>query len=408
MEYFHSVELKDALCNGCTRCVRICPTEAIRVKDKATIIASRCIDCGECVRVCPQHAKTGKVDSLKDLNNYKYKIALPDPAIFGQFDKSIEPQRILGAFLDLGFDKVFDVALACDLVALSIRNILKSHNNTPYISSSCPAIIRLIQALYPNLINNIIPVESPLEVAGQMALEDGLKKGYKKDEIGIFYISPCPAKMTAVKQPVARERSNVNKVLSIVDIFGHLIKYVASEKELALELKATGRGYGWARSGGESMSIGCSDYVVIDGIDQVNKVLNEMELGKLTDVQYIECWACVGGCVGGPMVVENPFIARVRIRKLAESIGGSLDIEKLKEYPSKYFQWETTLKPREIMSYGEDIKASIIMANKIQEILDLLPGYDCGACGAPTCQAHAQDKFLGNTENLNCVFQKEM
>lgn len=404
MDYFHSVRLRDTLCNGCTRCVKVCPTEAIRVTDKAEIIGFRCIDCGECVRVCPQHAKTGKVDNLQDLSKYKYNIALPDPAIFGQFPKGFEPQKILGSLLSLGFDDVLDVGLACDYVSLAIRNILKNHNGPPFISASCPAVIRLIQALYPNLIKYLIPIESPLEVAGKLALDSALEKGYKKDEIGIFYISPCPAKMTAVKQPVAREKSNVNGVLSIVDLYGNILKYSIGEKSKSLELKATGLGYGWARAGGESLAIKCSDNVVVDGIEQVNKLLNEIEMGKLTDVEYIECWSCVGGCVGGPMAVENPFIARVRIRKLAESIGGELTIDKLKNFPAKYFNWQTALKPRQILKYDEDISSAISKANKIQKLLESLPGYDCGACGAPTCRAHVEDKVQGNTKDLKCVF----
>lgn len=407
MEYFHSVQLREKFCNGCTLCVKVCPTEAIRVKEKAEIIGSRCIDCGECIRVCPNHAKTGKVDSLTDLENYKYKIALPDPAIFGQFGKTVNPNKILGSFMSLGFDEVVDVALACEYVSLAIKQVLRNHKGVPFISASCPAVIRLVQALYPDLIKYLIPVESPLEVAGQMALDLGLMKGYESHEIGIFYISPCPAKMTAVKQPVAREISTVNGVLSIVDLYGNILKFTQTDKCKPKDLKAKGLGYGWARAGGESLAISCSDNVVIDGIEQVNKILREIEIGKLTDVEYIECWACVGGCVGGPAVVENPFIARVRVRKLAESIGGALDEQKLLEVPPQYFDWQTALKPRQILKYDSDILNAIFIANKVQEILDCLPGFDCGACGAPTCRAHAEDKIQGTTQEINCVFQKK-
>lgn len=407
MEYFHSVQLREKLCTGCTLCVKVCPTEAIRVTEKAEIIASRCIDCGECIRVCPNHAKTGKVDRLKDLENFKYKIALPDPAIFGQFGKSVNPERVLGAFLSLGFDKVFDVALACDQVALVIRKTLKNHAGPPFISASCPAVIRLIQALYPDLIKYLIPIESPLEVAGQMAFEYGLKQGYKKEEIGIFYISPCPAKVTAVKQPVAREASSVNGVLSIVDLYGNLLKHINSDKCKSLKLQAKGLGYGWVRAGGESLAISCSDNVVIDGIEQVNRILTEIEIGKLADVEYIECWACVGGCVGGPMTVENPFIARVRVRKMAEAVGGTLDVEKPQEIPAEFFEWQTALKPRQILKYDNNIVNAISIANKVQELLETLPGFDCGACGAPTCRAHVEDKIQGDTDKLACVFFKE-
>ena len=87
-EYFHSVHLDKEKCRGCTNCIKRCPTEAIRVrKSKAQITNERCIDCGECLRVCPYHAKTAISDSLDMMNNFKYKVVLPAPSLYGQFEK---------------------------------------------------------------------------------------------------------------------------------------------------------------------------------------------------------------------------------------------------------------------------------------------------------------------------------
>ena len=86
-EYFHSVVLEEDKCCGCTNCIKRCPTEAIRVRDgKAHIITERCIDCGECIRVCPHHAKKARSDSIEEIEKFKYKIAIPAPALFGQFN----------------------------------------------------------------------------------------------------------------------------------------------------------------------------------------------------------------------------------------------------------------------------------------------------------------------------------
>ena len=82
--YFHSVRLDREKCRGCTNCIKRCPTDAIRVqKGKAKIMDMRCIDCGECIRVCPYHAKVAYTDNLANINTYKYKIALPAPALYG-------------------------------------------------------------------------------------------------------------------------------------------------------------------------------------------------------------------------------------------------------------------------------------------------------------------------------------
>ena len=84
--YQHSVALDREKCKGCTNCLKRCPTEAIRVRGgRAHIIDERCIDCGECIRVCYYHAKFAQTDPLSSLDQFKYKIALPAPSLYGQF-----------------------------------------------------------------------------------------------------------------------------------------------------------------------------------------------------------------------------------------------------------------------------------------------------------------------------------
>ena len=118
MDYFHSVTLDPARCHGCIACVKRCPTEAIRVKDgKATIIKERCIDCGECIRVCPHHAKKAVCDKLSLLDEFEYKVAMPAPALFGQFNNLENLDFVLNGLLELGFDDVFEVARAAELVS---------------------------------------------------------------------------------------------------------------------------------------------------------------------------------------------------------------------------------------------------------------------------------------------------
>ena len=109
--YFHSVRLDPSKCKGCTICIKVCPTEAIRVREgKAFILEDRCIDCGECIKCCPNQAKYTVTDSLKILDDLDYKIALVPPQFYGQFDDAT-PARIRKALCAPGgFDEVFDVA----------------------------------------------------------------------------------------------------------------------------------------------------------------------------------------------------------------------------------------------------------------------------------------------------------
>ena len=145
--FFHSVTLDEEKCVGCTNCIKRCPTEAIRVRDgKAIITPERCIDCGECIRVCPHHAKKANYDSIRMIQNFTYKIALPAPSLYGQFHHLDDIDIVLTALKALGFDEVYEVSRAAELVSEATRKIIQKGNfSKPLISSACPAVVRLIQ-----------------------------------------------------------------------------------------------------------------------------------------------------------------------------------------------------------------------------------------------------------------------
>ena len=125
-QYLHSVTLDLSKCKGCTNCIKRCPTEAIRVRDgHAVIKQERCIDCGECIRLCPYQAKKAIYDKIEDFDSYKFKIALPAPALYGQFDDVDEIDELLAALLDCGFDAVFEVSRAAEIITEYTRKYMK-------------------------------------------------------------------------------------------------------------------------------------------------------------------------------------------------------------------------------------------------------------------------------------------
>ncbi|MFZ7103613.1 MAG: [Fe-Fe] hydrogenase large subunit C-terminal domain-containing protein [Peptococcaceae bacterium] len=408
MGYFHSVTLEKDYCKGCTNCIKYCPTEAIRVRDgKAQIIDERCIDCGECIRRCPHQAKKALTDTLDSLKKFKVNVAIPAPSLYGQFKSNISVNQILNTLLKLGFDYVFEAAEAAEIVTAIIKEHLAAGKlKKPAISSACPAVVRLIQVKFPELLDNIIPLESPMEIAARIA-KDRLGKELKipQEEIGVFFLSPCPAKVTSIKNPLGGKKSSVDGVISIIDIYAKMITNIVSDYNSQDLQKAGGKGIGWASSGGEALALSLDSYLAVDGSENVIKVLEELELGRLPEVEFFEGQACLGGCVGGPLTIENSYVAKKRIRSLVEAANTVSKADFDRAEILEMIAWTEQLKPREIMKLDSDRAKALEKINKIEELLQELPGLDCGSCGAPTCRALAEDIVRGQGHEFDCIFK---
>lgn len=411
---FHSVLLIEEKCRGCTRCIKNCPTEAIRVRQgKARINAERCTDCGECIRTCDNHAKTAITDSLERLKEFKYTIALPAPALYGQFGPDVDPDRVLAALIDMGFDDVFEVARGADVATLATREYLSRHREVrPMISAACPAVVRLIQVRFPALIDHLIPVDSPMTCAGKLAKEGKSRElGIAPDEIGTFFITPCPAKVTWVREAVKRGFRAVDGAISIASVYGEISRRLASPGSVPPRRKASGAGIGWGGSGGENAAVGLENYIVVDGIHSVIDVLEEVEVGRLGSVDFIEAQACIGGCVGGALVVRNPFIAHVHLNKLAKRFAympaftAEEEEELTRRARAGCFDMRQDIAAVPAFRLDHDVSRAISKAEMIEKVVKELPGLDCGSCGSPHCRALAEDIVQGLAVDTDCVFK---
>lgn len=406
MNYFHSVRLDTNKCHGCTNCIKRCPTEAIRVRGgKAEIIKERCIDCGECIRVCPYHAKLAETDSFDMLKEFKYTIAMPAPAFYGQFKDVSDVNKILTALKLVGFDDVFEVARGAEIVSQATRNLIeKGGLLKPVINSACPAVLRLIRVRFPDLIRHILPICSPMEAAATVARAQAIEKtGLKSEEIGIFFITPCPAKETSIKSPLLREKSAVNGAISISDAYMRvrgLVKTVENPENLA---KAGLEGVSWARSGGECKASGTIINIAVDGIEEVIKILEEIENGKLDNIDFVELLACNGGCVGGPLTVENSYVCSNRIRNMIKLSSDTLPIDY--DIEETNLLWKKALEPVPTMRLADSFEEAMEKLEKIDKIFENMPKLDCGSCGAPSCKALAEDIVLGIGSENDCIFK---
>ncbi len=404
--YFHSVTLDKELCKGCINCIKRCPTEAIRVRDsKAKISPERCIDCGECIRICPHHAKKPMYDAFESINNFKYKIALPPPSLHAQFNNLEDTEIVANAFKDIGFDEVFEVARAAEFVSDATRRIMQTGSiKKPVISSACPAVTRLIRVRFPQLINNMLPLVSPMEAAARMAKDEAVNKtGLKRNEIGCFFITPCPAKVTATRTPLGSKKSDVDGALAVKEMYPKLLSVMHHTKNTEILQQQTGRiGIGWAESGGESAALVSTDsYLAADGIENVIRVLEDIEDEKYALLDFVELNACPGGCVGGVLQVENPYIAKAKLKKLRRYLPVSKN--HLSETIPSGFLWDADLEYSPVLELGQTRQERFERYNQMEEILKELPGLDCGSCGAPDCSALAEDIVRGIAKKDDCT-----
>ncbi|MEE0807809.1 MAG: [Fe-Fe] hydrogenase large subunit C-terminal domain-containing protein [Acutalibacteraceae bacterium] len=406
--YEHSVLLDGSKCTGCTTCLRHCPTEAIRIKDgHAVINPDRCIDCGECIRNCPHKAKKAVCGSLSDMDRFKWKIALPAPTLYGQFDNLDDIDFVLDGLLKIGFDDVFEVSKAAEFVSAYTRLYLKTDGvKKPAISSACPVVSRLIALRFPSLADHIIHMLPPMEVAAKLARERAMAANpeLKAEDIGVCFISPCPAKASYVKNGFAGYESQVDVVVSIKDIYFLLINEMSKDAQPKALSESGMIGIGWARSGGEATAIFNEDYLAADGIENVNRVLDQIENGNIPPLEFIELNACTGGCVGGVLTMQNPFIAKARLQTLRRYLPVSqnfLTPEESNYIPDDYL-FNDFPEYQPISRLSDSMAESMRMMADIQRLRNMLPGIDCGSCGAPTCRAFAEDIVKKTAKPEDC------
>lgn len=405
-KFIHSVQLDTEACRGCINCIKYCPTQAIRVQNgKARIKPQFCVDCGRCIRYCPHHAKIPIYDSVEEIQNYKYTVALPAPSLYSQFNNLKNVDVVLNALLSMGFDDVFEVSAAAELVSEASRAYISEHRDeAPFISTACPSIVRIVRVKFPTLIPRLLPLKPPVEVAAEIARKKAAEKsGLAPEEIGIFFISPCPSKVTYAKAPLGIEKSQIDKVLAIKDVYPILLEHMTDDETKLKPLASSGRiGIGWSNAGGEAAGLITDDYLACDGIMGALRVLSDLEDEKFHGLKFVELNACNGGCVGGPLTVENPYVATAKSKKLhrylpvAQTHG--------ENYPDIDYHWSSYVEYEPVFRLGDSFLESLEMMGAIEELTEQLPGLDCGSCGAPTCRALAEDIVRGEASKNDCIY----
>jgi hypothetical protein len=225
------------------------------------------------------------------------------------------------------------------------------------------------------------------------------------EDMGVFFITPCAAKVTSVKAPYEKQKSYVDGVISIKDIYLKLLNNLEKTGDSGNLEQAGYEGIGWADSGGESLALGTDKFLAVDGIHNVITILDEIENDRLENVEFVEALACTGGCLGGPLTVENAYVAKARLKKhINEAKKMSIRRELSGTYDES-LEWTEVIEHRPVMKLDENLVEAMKKLEALELINDQLPGLDCGACGAPNCRALAEDIVRGNANETDCIFK---
>lgn len=406
----HALWIDPNRCYGCVLCLKACSMKAIRVKGGvARILPERCVQCGDCFRVCPHNAVHSLTTPLDQLKRYKYAVAAASPTLFSQFGYHTTPNQVLLGLKRLGFAEVVDMGWLCEMNSLAMEEYLHAHPELrPGITPSCPAVVRLIAHRFPSLIKNIIPILPPRVFAAKAIKERIIQRqGWPAHEVGVFHIAPCAAKMEAPDDPVLLDRPYVDGVISFRDIYGPLLSALQGLEENVTLQKCSGAGIGWAMSGGQAANVDVEHTLAVAGFQEVVNILELLEAGRLGELRFLEAHVCPDGCLGGPLVVENRYRAKSVTLRQMRRFGALSRVNRArlrKNIEQGLFQWPSPITPHPLPALDTDPARAIIKMRSIQALVALLPGSECGVCGAPDCHTFAADVVLGEAQECDCPF----
>ena len=407
--YFHALRIKQGNCTGCTACVKVCPTEAIRIRNKTVIIDERrCIDCGNCIEACSFNAIVPYSDDFEIMDKFKHKIAIFSTVYAGQFSEANNNTTIKKTILRLGFDEVAEESSVVDFMTEIIQKYIRDNQDIrPVLSNGCPAIVRLIQVRFPSLLPNLFHIEAPMSILSYYLREQAKEKySLTDEEIGVFVIVPCISQVTAVHQPEGTYKSYQDGAFSIKQVYSQAQEFVkeAWYDNKPIDTYESGLTYGIAAQEADRIDSKDIRVLSVTGIKNCIEILSRIEDHHFDQYQYVVLRSCDVGCVGGGLTVENKFIAMSRLKKLGSKANDDkLDYTKFWElHKQKKFAVQK-LKPRSIMELDDNLFAALQKIQEIQKIVKILPGINCSACGCPTCYALAEDIVQGKAVLDDCL-----
>ena len=384
--------LKKSNCKNCYKCIRHCPVKAIRFSgNQAHIIGNECILCGQCFVVCPQNAK----EIIDETEKVKVFLQTKDPVIVSLAPSFIANYDGVGigamreALKKLGFFDVEETAIGATIVKTEYERMLREEDRDVIITSCCHSINLLVQKYFPAQLEYLADVLSPMQAH---CLD--IKKRYPNAKT--VFIGPCVAKKD--------EAEHYEGIVDAVLTFEELTQWLKKENivlDKTIDACEESRARFFPTTGGilKTMepNIAGYTYLSLDGVENCVAALKEIQNGKIHKC-FIEMSACIGSCVGGP-IMEKYHRSPLKDYMSVANFAGEKDfkVEQLNAVEIK--KQFTYIEHRLSMPSEEDISGVLRQMGKIKPSDEL----NCGSCGYNSCREKAIAICQGKAEISMCL-----
>ena len=372
-------------CVKCLRCIQSCPTSALSMQNnRIRIDQNLCLNCGQCIRTCQSKGLSAQGSTLADITNYDVTVCLVPSAFTTRCSSGFEARQMFYALKKIGFDEVVDLSPYEGRIHDEFVTAASTELGTS-ITSFCPVINRLIQLQYPILAE----AQAALRYPSEAAARDLRQRMKGQGTVGIFLLCECEAKLALAKYPYGNSEYEVDHAMSSVDLMPVLRKHLSEGVD---ELTLCPQGLLTANP---SQLEDDTDFLVVDGLERCSSVLSMLEFNQLPMYRGMELYACANGCIGGHLLWGNSYAARKNTSVLINDLRHK---ETAVLSPSALHVSEKAFFTSDTRTFQEKLAAF----QKIQQILEQLPGFDCSACGVQTCRKMAEMIVEGKRTLNDC------